>query len=326
MHYEEGTVGHAVITHQNHYGFDADQIARQYSGPFPSASLLIPYYNARKTINRVIAHLLCAISVVTDVYPGWSCEIILVDDGSEQYPLATYLDAHYQKCVRCEAIPHQGRCLTRNHALSLAKNQVILFIDADVLIHPCLLLHHLALHATCARQEKGCISFSLFDFRTLAPSLEIPARFEQQSPNDWRVSCLYQEEWHGCERDKRFAGWHFRPLADTDMLRQWPADGFYGPWMLPNMVLGGFFAVDREKALGVGGCAPLFNAYAFEETSLVTKLIATFHDYVIPLTDSYALHLEDPTIGERSEMKRRLFRDAHLRYFEVFLTQRQKQL
>lgn len=326
MHYEKGTVGHAVITHQNNYGFDADQIARQYGGPLPSASILIPYYNAQKTINRVIAHVLCAIAVVTQVCPGWSCEIILVDDGSEQYPLATYLDAHYKKSVRCEAIPHQGRCLTRNHALSLAKNQVILFIDADVLIPPSLVLRHLALHAACARREKGCISFSLFDFRILAPPSEIPSLFEQRSPNDWRTFCIYQEEWHGCERDKRFTGRHFRPLADTNMLRQWPADGFYGPWMLPNMVLGGFFAVDREKALGVGGCAPLFDSYAFEETSLVTKLIAAYHDYAIPLTEYYALHLEDPLIGEKREMKRRLFRDAHRRYFEVFLAQRHPRL
>jgi hypothetical protein len=103
------------------------------------------------------------------------------------------------------------------------------------------------------------------------------------------------------------------------MLRCWPEEGWYGPWVLPNMVLGGFFTAEREKMLAVGGCDPLFDSYAFEETSLITKLIAAYHDYVIPLTERYALHVEDEAIGESREMKYALFRQAHQRYFGLFL-------
>lgn len=322
MRYENGTLGHEVIAHQNAYGFDADQAVQQYTGPLPSASILVPYYNAQKTINRVIEHILQAVSVIIHVHPGWHFEIILIDDGSDKYPAGTCLDEQIKEKIRFETIKHQGRCFTRNYALSLAKNQVILFVDSDVLIHPSLLLHHLSLHAICEQQGKGCISFALFDFHSLSALLNSSSFFKQPSPNDWRIRCLYQEEWCGCEQDKRFAGKHFQPLTDTNRLQNWPQNGFYGPWVLPNMVLGGFFTMNREKALAVGGCAPLFDVYAFEETSLVTRLIAFYHDYVIPLTEHFAIHIEDTTIGERREDKYKLFRNAHFRYFELFLVQK----
>ncbi|MBA2678458.1 MAG: glycosyltransferase family 2 protein [Ktedonobacteraceae bacterium] len=320
MHYTAGTLGHEIMMHQNAYGFDADQVVEHYRGPLPSASIVLPFYNARRTIHAVIGHLLQAISVVTSAHPHWRYEIILIDDGSERYPAAICLGDKEKERVCIEVIPHQGRCFARNHALSLARNHIIIFIDADVLLHPSLLLHHLTLQAVCEHQGKGCISFSLFDFHPLSFLPRSSFLVEQPTPNDWRLCCVYQEAWYGCEQDKCFAGRRFQPLADTDMLRKWPS-GLYGPWMLPNMVLGGFFTVAREKALAVGGCDPLFPSYSFEETSLITKVIASFHDYVIPLTRRFALHLEDTTIGETRDMKYALFRKAHQRYFEVFLAQ-----
>lgn len=322
MLYEEGTLGHQLVLHQNEYGFEADQVARQYSGPLPSASILIPYYDARATISSVIAHLLQAIAVVRQRGHRWHCEIIVVDDGSERAPLTKCLDVSLQAQVRCETACHQGRGRTRNHALSLATHQVVFFVDADVLLHPSLLHRHLALHAACEQQGKGCISLALLDFQPLAALPRSWFLLRQPYPNDWRVSCIYQEAWYGCERDKRFAGERFQLLTETNQFRAWPMSGFYGPWMLPNMVLGGCFAVSREKALAVGGCSPLFDAYAFEETSLVTKLLASFGEYVIPLTQYFALHLEDTTIGEAHDMKYALFRKAHRRYFEQFLVQK----
>lgn len=322
MQYREGTLGHEMSRHQNAYGFNADQAVQQYSGPLPSSSILLPYYNTRKTINAVIDHLLQAIAVVVYAYPDWRYEIILIDDGSDRYPAAPCLHEYQKDHVRIKTIPHQGRCFARNYALSLSKNTIIIFIDSDVLIHSSLLLRHLTLHAVCEQQKKGCISFALFDFHPLSSLTRSSSLFEQPSPNDWRLGCIYQETWHGCEEDKRFAGRRFQPLADTALLQKWP-HGFYGPWVLPNMVLGGFFAVNRAKALAVGGCDPLFNSYAFEETSLITKLIACYHDYVIPLTERFALHIEDTMIGESREKKYALFRQAHQRYFELFLQRRE---
>lgn len=325
MHYREGTLGYQMRIHQNTYGFDADQAAQQYSGPLPSASILLPYYNAGKTINAVVHHLLHAITVVTRTCPDWRYEVILIDDGSEIHPVKQFLTAQQKEHMRIETIAHQGRCFARNYALALARNRVVIFIDADVLISSSLLLRHLSLHAVCEQQKKGCISFALFDFHPL-PSLSRSATlFDQPAPNDWRLGCVYQEAWHGCQQDKRFAGTRFQPLADTAMLQQWPEDGFYGPWVLPNMVLGGFFTVNREKALAVGGCDPLFNTYAFEETSLVTRLVACYHEYVIPLIEHFALHIEDDSIGENREMKYRLFRQAHQRYFQEFLVRTHEQ-
>ena len=113
MLYEEGTLGHQIMLHQNDYGFEANQVARQYPGPFPSASILIPYYDAHRTITSVLEHLLQAIAVVRQVCPRWRCEIIVVDDGSERYPLTTCLDASLMAKIHDETTRHQGRGSTQ---------------------------------------------------------------------------------------------------------------------------------------------------------------------------------------------------------------------
>jgi hypothetical protein len=136
--------------------------------------------------------------------------------------------------------------------------------------------------------------------------------------NDFRKSCVYQPSWIGCEEDKAFIGNKYMILDTTDNLNNWSTFGHLGPWILPNMVLGGLFAVNRKEAVFVNGCSNMFGKYGFEETSLVTKLMARYGSYVIP--DSiFALHLVDKNSILARDEKDLLFQRTHDIYFNKYL-------
>jgi hypothetical protein len=89
--------------------------------------------------------------------------------------------------------------------------------------------------------------------------------------------------------------------------------------MLPNMVLGGLFAVQRERALKVHGFNILFKGYGFTETSLPTKLIAYSHDFVVPILKGGGIHLYTANSDLTRDQKDDQFKKKHSLYFNTFL-------
>ena len=144
----------------------------------------------------------------------------------------------------------------------------------------------------------------------LADSIEV---------NDFRVHCYYGETWIGCEEDKRFVGRQFRILEETNEFRNWPVGGYLGPWMLPNMVLGGCFAIDRALAVSLGGFDRAFTGYGFTETSLATKAVAISNTYVVPVVNGPCIHIEDKELVIPRIEKDRIFWERHRFFFDEYL-------
>src|SRR6266498_887244 len=89
-------------------------------------SVLLPCYNAAPYLAEALDSVL-----VQDVPVR---EIIVVDDGSSDDSAA--VAERFGPPVRCDRQPHQGISATRNRALSLARGEVIAFLDADDLWPP----------------------------------------------------------------------------------------------------------------------------------------------------------------------------------------------
>ncbi|MBI1912757.1 MAG: glycosyltransferase [Deltaproteobacteria bacterium] len=91
------------------------------SGRLPTVSIIVPAYNAEKTVNRCIEALL------EQDYPAGLYDIVIVDDGSadntgaviKKYPVK-YL---HQK--------NKGPATARNKGAKQAKGEIILFTDSD---------------------------------------------------------------------------------------------------------------------------------------------------------------------------------------------------
>jgi len=84
-------------------------------------SVIIPAYNCEKTIGQ------CLKALAKQSYPSDSCEVIVVDDGSDDNTAAIVKD-HPVKYIHQA---NQGPAAARNNGARQAKGDVILFTDSD---------------------------------------------------------------------------------------------------------------------------------------------------------------------------------------------------
>ena len=92
-------------------------------------SVLIPAYNAEKTINRCIDSILC------QTYQN--IEIIIANDGSTDSTLPILSDyAEKDRRIIICSQPNKGVSAARNMCLKNAKGDYILYVDADDWIEP----------------------------------------------------------------------------------------------------------------------------------------------------------------------------------------------
>lgn len=99
---------------------------RGINNNYPLLSILMPCYNAEKYVAETLTCLLAQ--------DYENIEIILVDDGSsdKSYDIAKQFEADPR--VQVYQQPNSGACVARNLALSKAKGEFVLFMDADDLV------------------------------------------------------------------------------------------------------------------------------------------------------------------------------------------------
>ena len=87
-------------------------------------SVIIPVYNAEKTIRR------CLESIMSSEYEEY--EVIVVDDGSTDNS-ASILFEYVNRDRRVKIInqPNSGPSIARNKGLELAEGEIIAFVDSD---------------------------------------------------------------------------------------------------------------------------------------------------------------------------------------------------
>ena len=97
--------------------------------PAPTVSVIVPAYNAEKTIER------CVGSILSQEYKD--LELIVLDDGSSD-GTATILDTLAREDPRLRVVhkPNSGVSDTRNQGMALARGTWIQFLDADDWISP----------------------------------------------------------------------------------------------------------------------------------------------------------------------------------------------
>jgi len=310
--YSKNSIGYKVMNHDNNYG----DITASGGLRLPSLSVVIPYYEAWNTINQTLGYLLNACKAIDS-------EIILVDDGSAKYPAETIINVDFKKMIKVVRLSKNvGRSITRNRGLRESKNEIVAFMDADMIMPAGLIEKHLKLQNYFKNKKGGCITFSLFNNVGMVDwELSVDKKILFNETNDFRNECLYQPSWIGCEKDREYIGNKYKILEDTDYLKKWPLNKSFGPWLLPNMILGGFFTVNRDEAVKVGGFSNSFKNYGFTETSVSTKIIAKFGDYVVPVRFPYLLHLNDGGAALSQSDRDFYFRQAHHLFFEIYLKQ-----
>jgi glycosyltransferase involved in cell wall biosynthesis len=104
----------------------------------PLVSIVMPLFNKASTVLETIA------SVRAQTVVDW--ELVVVDDGSTDGGAALVGDLGEQRiCIVRQA--NAGVSAARNRGLEAARSDLIAFLDADDLWHPCFLATILGLHA-----------------------------------------------------------------------------------------------------------------------------------------------------------------------------------
>ena len=113
-------------------------------------SVIIPVYNAERTLHRCLDSLLSQ--------PRDDAEILLINDGSTDGS-GTTCNAYAQKhsCVRYIAKENGGVSSARNHGLDRASGDYILFVDSDDYVTPDFFA---AVDAVLAEHDYDLIQFS----------------------------------------------------------------------------------------------------------------------------------------------------------------------
>ncbi len=105
----------------------------------PQFSIIIPVYNASKTIAATVRSVLE--QTIRDI------EIIMIDDGSTDESLAEMLTlAAGDQRIKALSQTNMGVAATRNYGVHISRAPLIAFLDADDLWHPQKLERHAAYH------------------------------------------------------------------------------------------------------------------------------------------------------------------------------------
>lgn len=318
------TLKELLFEHDNNYNFDVRKILQIYKqlNRLISLSIIIPYFESEKTISLLLKHLYRAINKAKNFDKRWKFEVIIIDDGSVKYPAKKIINKdNKENLLIFKNSKNFGRSFTRNIGLQKAHHTLALFMDADIVIDEELLLNHLKIQAYCYNKQKNCMTFSLFRFTDLEDKVLLLDSIKPKDIkiNDFRHHCIYHKTWIGCDDDKKFIGREFRVMEETNELKVWPKSRFLGPWVLPNMILGGFFMVNTNQAKNVKEFNNSFGKYGFTETSLITKLVARYQTFVIPILEGGGIHAEDKDVSLAKKERDRLFRIKHKLYFNKFL-------
>ncbi len=91
----------------------------------PKISIIIPVYNAEKTLNR------CLDTLVSQTYKN--IEILCIDDCSSDnsFNILKEYEKKDSRIIAIKRVKNQGQGPVRNYALSIAKGDYIMFADAD---------------------------------------------------------------------------------------------------------------------------------------------------------------------------------------------------
>ena len=146
-------------TSANNLAKEIDRMQHSASGLHPglttnftSISVVVPVYNRVHLIGPCLEHLQKA--AITVLKLGIDVEIIVADDASTDGTP----DKVKTVAARCPEVPielvghatRQGPARTRNAALSVARGELVVFVDSDVIVVEDLLLAHLTAYSGSA--------------------------------------------------------------------------------------------------------------------------------------------------------------------------------
>lgn len=264
-----------------------------YSRYLPSASIVIPAYNTEGSIVKTLE------SIDKQIPSDIKFEVIVVDDGSTT-PVKTAVDkispqlSFQPIVVRKEK--NSGIAQTRNIGATIANNDILVFIDGDIVLTQNYLYEHLLRHKVL--RKAVLVSFKenvdMGDPRISDSSIGrgVP---QPDYRNDLRITKYLDKDTMGYYPDNYLAdGDVFSILTETDYFKSLGYGRRIGVFDLPSMVVGHNFTLPRKYFHEIGGFDSTLDGYGLEDSYIGIKAISS-GAFVVPILSCGVYHIDHPT-------------------------------
>lgn len=114
----------------------------------PRVSIIIPVYNAEKTLER------CVDSIINNTYHNF--ELILIDDNSQDQSLSLCYKYKSEYTIIHHNMNNRGASYSRNKGIELSSGEYIMFVDSDDWIEP----DYISLFVNSINNNKDCLVVS----------------------------------------------------------------------------------------------------------------------------------------------------------------------
>jgi len=258
-----------------------------------SCSIIIPFYANYSSLKRNLTSLLYQ-DLLSD-FKRNKTEIIIVDGGSSTNlknlfkPIQRFYPITYLKLKK-----NYGRATARNLGLLYARNEIIFFLDEDIVVPKDFLATHLLRHQFI----DNCIivgfrhNVSLREFNSKPDNSKQKILRRPNYRKDFRYKRFVPKEWKVIHRNIPYKNFNktYYILKESNYFKKFGRGKIIGIWDLPYMFLTCSASVPRKHVLEVGGFDMRFKGWNLEDTYLGAKLISRGL-YLIPNLHATVYHL-----------------------------------
>lgn len=260
-----------------------------------SCSIIIPFYYNYRFLEKNLISLFHQ-DRLTELKKN-KIEIIIVSDGSPvnfKFKKLIGQNKESYSITYLKLKKNYGRSAARNLALFYAKNEIVVFLDEDIVVPKDFLVTHLLRHEL----SNNCIivgfrqNISLKKIDSCLDSSKIKIVKLPSYNEDFRYKKFVSIEWR--KNYKNLPTNNFNklcyPLKESKYFKKFGLGKIFGVWELPSMLLTSNASMPRKEIIRVGGFDTRFKGWGMEDVHLAAKLIANGM-YLIPNLHSTVYHL-----------------------------------
>lgn len=273
-----------LLTHNDLLSFTSEPI---YADKFQPMSIIIPVYN-----QNVVPTLLAIQGQNLAKEQKEKIQVILVDDGSTESVVDTIKDVREKLDYELNVITfdkNRGLSTGRNAGFSLAKHDLILFIDSDIILSKNYLYDinmrlQIVPNAIFVAMRKNIERDSdILREENLLKGTEPCFDFD-----DSRVT-THSKSYH-IGWDKAFIGENVSVLDDTNYFKQLGFGSKVGIYDLSTVVTGHNMAINRSMIYKYPVFSTRFKGWGMEDSYFASTLISN-GCFVIPVMSSCVYHI-----------------------------------
>lgn len=280
-----------------------------------SASIIIPVYNNLKLFKK------CFISLQNQYIPDEllkNIEVVLVDDGSKDKANIIKIIRKENKYFDIKLLQlkkNYGRATARNLGILYSKGEILIFLDADMVIGKFLIFNHLLRHQFCDKiivigfRDNICYNSHIISIENLKNKKIIKPNYK----NDFRYKKYIPLSWENTYKDKGIENFNklCYILHESNYFKYFNKSNHFGVWSLPNILLACNVSVKKCAIVHVGAFDKDFKSWGMEDNYLGYKLMKS-NFYFIPVISAIGFHIRHNNITHLKEKKESFLKNLRL--------------